>query len=200
MVDIFYVFGDLFYCELLVCYIQIIYIILKFDFVWISASVLDEIFVNNSGSCSPKCWKNYKFSNFNENSEEKLLNLEIYIWHARYEGNFENELQMRWSALRVPGGNQVDGLPPARHTEPRWIGVTLGPRRFMIMVDIFMFLVIFYIRSYWFVTFRSFISYWSLIFCEYQPPCSTEPLLTTGVTLRQNVEKMMKFSIFHENS
>ena len=23
------------------------------------------------------------------------------------------------SALRVPGGNQVDGLPPVLHTEPR---------------------------------------------------------------------------------
>ena len=60
------------------------------------------------------------------------------------------------------------------NTEPRWIGVTLAPRRFMIMVDIFMFLV----RSYWFVTFRSSILYWSLISCEYQLWRSIKPRLT----------------------
>ena len=74
---------------------------------------------------------------------------------------FLNAFEMRRSALRVPGGNQVDGLPPARHTEPRWIGVTLVLRRFVIMVDIFMFLLISYINSYWFVTFRPSILYWS---------------------------------------
>ena len=82
------------------------------------------------------------------------------------------------------------------HTEPRWIGVTLVPRRFVIMVDIFMFLVILYIRSYWFVTFRSFISYWSLILCEYRLPCFIKPLFSTGLPPFQNVEKMMIFRIF----
>ena len=60
--------------------------------------------------------------------------------------------------------------------------------------------VIFYIMSYWFVTFRCFILYWSSIFCEYQLPSSTKPLLTTALPPRQNVEKMMKFSNFDENS
>jgi hypothetical protein len=101
---------------------------------------------------------------------------------------------MRWSALRVPGGNQVDGLPPARHTEPRWIGQTMDPRRSVILVDIFMFLVIFHIRSYWFVTFRSFISYWSLILCEYQLWWSMKPLFSTPGRVGQNVEKWWKFS------
>ena len=103
---------------------------------------------------------------------------------------------MRWSALRVPGGNQVDGLPPARHTEtiaklarPRWIGVTLAPRRFVIMVDIFMFLVIFHIRSYWFGAMKPFISYWRLISCEYQLLCSTKPWLTTTVCVCQKCWK-----------
>ena len=107
---------------------------------------------------------------------------------------------MQRHSTSPPCGNLVDGLPHDCHnTEPRWIGVTLDPRRFMIMVDIFMFLVIFYIMSDWFVTFRCFILYWSLIFGEYQPWCSTKPWLTTSVTLHQNVEKMMKCSNFHEN-
>ena len=85
---------------------------------------------------------------------------------------------MRWSALRVPGGNQVDGLPPARHTEPRWIDLSLDPRRFMIVVDILGFLVIFYIRSYWFGTLEDFISYWISISCEHQLWWSSKPRLT----------------------
>ena len=54
----FYVFSDLLYYELLVCYIQIIYIVLKFNFVWVSALVFDQTFVFNSRSCSLKCWQN----------------------------------------------------------------------------------------------------------------------------------------------
>ena len=60
----------------------------------------------------------------------------------------------------------------------------------------FMFLVIFYIRSYWFVTFRSFILYWSLNFCEFQLLSSTKPRLTTSRCLRQNVEKWWNFRFF----
>ena len=52
-----YVFSDLLYQELLVCYIQIIYIILKFDFVLLLASELDETLVNNPCASSPKYWK-----------------------------------------------------------------------------------------------------------------------------------------------
>ena len=36
---------------------------------------------------------------------------------------------MLQNALQVPGGNQVDGLPPARHTETR------GPARAYSMVQ-----------------------------------------------------------------
>ena len=68
-----------------------------------------------------------------------------------------------------------------------------GPAKIRDFGQHFYVLVIFHTRSYWFVTFRSFISYWSLILCDYQLPCSTKPLLTTGVTLRQNVKKMMIF-------
>ena len=71
--------------------------------------------------------------------------------------------------------------------------LTMDPRRFMIMVDIFMFLEIFYIRSYWFVTFRSLILYWSLILCEYQLWRSSEPWWTTRAPLLRNVEKWGNF-------
>ena len=99
------------------------------------------------------------------------------------------------SALRVPGANPVDGLPPARHTDPRWIGVTLDPRRSVILVDIFMFLVIFYSMSYWFGTLEPFISYWSLISCEYPLWWSSKPRLTNQRASPQKMlEKMMKFS------
>ena len=100
---------------------------------------------------------------------------------------------MRWSALRVLGGNQVDGLPPARHTELRWIGLTMDPQRSAILVEIFMFLVISYIRSYWFVTFKSLILYWSWILCEYQLPCSIKFFFSTLGWIYQNVEKWWFF-------
>ena len=58
MVDILYVFGNLLYYKLLVCYIQMFYIILKFNFLWVTASELDETFVNNRAASSPKSWKN----------------------------------------------------------------------------------------------------------------------------------------------
>ena len=54
--------------------------------------LIDQHLVSNSMSCSPKCWKIMKFSNFHENLEEKLLHLEIYIWEAPHEENSENEL------------------------------------------------------------------------------------------------------------
>jgi hypothetical protein len=106
---------------------------------------------------------------------------------------------MKRHSTSPPCGNLVDGLPHDCHTEPRWIGPSLDPRRFMILVDIFMFLVIFCIMSYWFVTFRSFILYWSLILCEYQLSSSTKPSFSTPGRVHQNVEKMMKISNFHGN-
>ena len=44
--------------------------------------------------------------------------MRCYHWHFPGEFNAkENYGAIRkLSALRVPGGNQVDGLPPARHT------------------------------------------------------------------------------------
>ena len=42
---------------------------------------------------------------------------ELQICIASQEGTHLKELLEKLSALRVPGGNQVDGLPPARHTK-----------------------------------------------------------------------------------
>ena len=55
---VFNVFNDVLYYELLFCYIQSPLNILKLNFVWISASVLDQTFVNNRSVCSPKMMKN----------------------------------------------------------------------------------------------------------------------------------------------
>ena len=55
------------------------------------------------------------------------------------------------SALRVLGGNPVDGLPPARHTEPRWIGLAGHQRTSMNFVVAFVFLVSFHIMVISFV-------------------------------------------------
>ena len=77
----FYVFSDFSYQELLVCYIQIFYIILKLNFVWVSASELDETLVNNWCASSPKCWKIdeifKKYENFNF-SKQNLFFLENF--------------------------------------------------------------------------------------------------------------------------
>ena len=63
------------------------------------------------------------------------------------------------SALRVPGGNPVDGLPPARHTEPRSIGSARHPRTSVNFVIAFVFLIKFYIRVTSFVLLTLKISY-----------------------------------------
>ena len=69
----FNVFSDLLYQKLLICYIQTFYIILKLNFLWVLASVLDESLVFNSWMGSPKCWKNdeifKKYENFNFSKE-----------------------------------------------------------------------------------------------------------------------------------
>ena len=107
---------------------------------------------------------------------------------------------MKRHSTSPPCGNLVDGLPHDCHTQPRWTGLTIDPQRSVILVDILMFLKIFHIRSYWFVTFRPFILYWSLILCEYQLWRSMKPLFSTPGRARKNVEKMMKFLNFHEKS
>ena len=123
-------------------------------------------------------------------------------WNSK-RNYLESRRWMPWvkrHSTNPPCGNLVDGLPHDCYTKPRWIGPSLDPRRFVILVDIFMFLVIFYIRSSWFVTFRSFILYWSLTLWEYQLWWSIKPLFSTPLPPHQNVDKIMKFSNFHENS
>ena len=56
------------------------YIVVKLNFVWVSASMLDETFVNNRAASSPKYWKNNRVFEFDENLYQKRLDLENYIW------------------------------------------------------------------------------------------------------------------------
>ena len=99
---------------------------------------------------------------------------------------------MKWSALRDSGRNQINGLPPARHTEPRSIGSARHPQTSVNSVIAFVFLIKFYIMVTSFVLLALKISYWSFIFCDFQPPSSMKPWLPTTAFVFQNVEKMMK--------
>ena len=54
-----YVFNDLSYYELLVWYIQMINIILKFDFVWLSSLVVDQTSVKQPGRLLTKMLKKW---------------------------------------------------------------------------------------------------------------------------------------------
>ena len=54
-------------------------------------------------------------------------------------GNSKNEKEMLVSALRVPGGNLVDGLPPARHTKTIAKRARVEPRTQMHMTMKIMF-------------------------------------------------------------
>ena len=77
----FYVFSDLLYQELLVCYIQMFYIILKLNFLWVSASELDETFVTNWCICPPKIEKKWwTFRNFME-----IWKKTSWIWKIIFE-------------------------------------------------------------------------------------------------------------------
>ena len=60
----FYVFNDLLYYGYWFCYIQMKYIILKFNSLWILASVVDQTLINNHGVCFPKSWKNTEIFEF----------------------------------------------------------------------------------------------------------------------------------------
>ena len=62
----------------------------------------------------------------------------------------QRDIRLKRSALRVPGGNQVDGLPPARHTEPRSIGWARHPRTSVNFVIVFE--IAFLIKLYIMVT------------------------------------------------
>ena len=48
--------------------------------------------------------------------------------NAHRERYVEHDESKWWSALRVPGGNPVDGLPPARHTKPQPKRTKVVPR------------------------------------------------------------------------
>jgi len=47
-----------------------------------------------------------------------IFNILSSIWRAHLETPQKMKFAIQWTALRVPGGNQVDGLPPARH---QWV-------------------------------------------------------------------------------
>ena len=57
------------------------------------------------------------FSKFSEKFQEMEKSREFQIWIASQAEKHFKRLSEKLSALRVPGGNQVDGLPPARHTK-----------------------------------------------------------------------------------
>ena len=101
--------------------------------------------------------------------------------------------------LLVPGGNLVDGLPPARHlksnTEPRSIGSARHPRTSVNFVIAFVFLRMFYIWVTSFVPFTLNTSYWSLIFCDYELPSSIKPWLTRGLWVFQMLKNDEKIEI-----
>ena len=129
----------------------------------------------------------------NENFRGKLNIWKFKISKKKMMRNLLDEEALYESSVRKLGWRFTARSP---NTESRWIGLTMDPRRCVILVDIFMFLVIFCITSYWFVALRSFLLYWSLIFREYQLSCSTKPLLTTLGRAHQNVEKSWFFRIF----
>ena len=61
------------------------------------------------------------------------------------------------------------------NTKPRSIGSARHPRTSVNFVIAFVFLIKFYIRVSSFVRLTLKISYWSLIFCDYQLPSSFKP-------------------------
>ena len=64
---------------------------------------------------SQKWWIFFKISeNFRKYRNSRNLEFELVPKKEIHAKNLSNKL----TALRVPGGNQVDGLPPARHTDP----------------------------------------------------------------------------------
>ena len=79
-------------------------------------TMINQIFVNNRCSFSLKYGKTINFSNFMKIFEKIFWS---WKWSLTSSPSTEirEDLPIRWSALRVPGGNQVDGLPPARHTD-----------------------------------------------------------------------------------
>ena len=119
----FHVFSDLSYQELLVCYIQIIHIVLKFNFVWVSASVLDQTCINNRGDSSPKCWKNNEIIEFSWKLGIKThgfgnLYLRSSSWRE-FQELIMNEVICSTSSRRKPGWRFTAGSTYWRIGEPR---------------------------------------------------------------------------------
>ena len=73
--------------------------------------------------------KNNGISDFSFNICRKLFEAEPDDLITSQSRNIEEKiLWIRWSTLRVPGGNQVDSLPPAWHTETVAKPARVGPR------------------------------------------------------------------------
>ena len=139
----FYVFNDVSHYELLVCYIQMFYIILKLNFLWVSALELDQTFVLNQSISFPKCWKNDEILEFRRNFLSKTpgsgnLHLRSSPWRKFWE-RIINEVICSTSSRRKPGWRFTAGSTfsesntetvaeaPPTHTSPgQWL-VKLTP-------------------------------------------------------------------------
>ena len=82
------------------------YVILKLNFLWISALELDQTFVLNRSISFPKCWM-MKFSNFPENLEIKTPEFRnLYsssFWWRKFREFIINEAICSTSSRRKPG-------------------------------------------------------------------------------------------------
>ena len=73
---------------------------------------------DHPAASSPKCWKNDENLKFSWKFSRNAFKAGDRDWGGLREGNLLMIFEIRWSALRVSGGNLVDGLPPARHFNP----------------------------------------------------------------------------------
>ena len=95
-------------------FIEFVDIISKFHFVWISAFELDQTPVNDLRVSFPKMMKNDEKLQFQKNIRKLIFILKFRIECIPMKENQRCDI-FDGSALRVPVGNPVDGLPPARH-------------------------------------------------------------------------------------
>ena len=128
----------------------------------------------------------------------RVLRKILIFWKFRnFKRNYsESRKLMSWikthstrSSVRKLGWRFTAKLP---NTEPRSIGSARLPRTFVNFVVAFVFLTKFYITVTSFVLLTLKISYWSLIFGDYQRPSSIKPWWTTRLWVFQNDENMMK--------
>ena len=83
------------------------YIILKFNFLWVPASELDETFVNNRAASSPKYWKNDEICEYRrkfvlKTSGSGNLHLRSSPWR-KFWARIINEVICSTSSRRKPG-------------------------------------------------------------------------------------------------